>query len=106
MGILATNRGMCQVRGTEIVAPHGIPRDLMDRLVIIRTLPYSVEDMMHVISIRAKTEGIQVDDDGLAYLAQIGSNTSLRYDIQLLSPAGVLASCSGRVTISRTDIDE
>lgn len=39
--IFATNRGMCTIRGTDIVAPHGIPVDLLDRLLIIRTLPYS-----------------------------------------------------------------
>jgi RuvB-like protein 1 len=33
--ILATNRGNALVRGTEdIVAPHGVPRDLLDRYVL------------------------------------------------------------------------
>lgn len=37
------------VRGTEdIVAPHGIPLDLLDRVMIIRTLPYSQEEMVQV----------------------------------------------------------
>lgn len=36
-------------RGTEdIVAPHGIPLDLLDRVMIIRTLPYSEEEMVQV----------------------------------------------------------
>lgn len=40
--IFATNRGQCVIRGTEdIVSSHGIPLDLLDRLLIIRTLPYS-----------------------------------------------------------------
>jgi len=30
--ILATNRGMTRIRGTDIEAPHGIPLDLLDRL--------------------------------------------------------------------------
>merc|ERR1712046_174070 len=34
--IFATNRGMCTIRGTDIVSPHGMPVDLLDRLVIIR----------------------------------------------------------------------
>lgn len=38
-------------RGTEdLVAPHGIPLDLLDRLMIIRTLPYSQEEMSQVCS--------------------------------------------------------
>ncbi len=29
--ILATNRGMSTIRGTDIVSPHGVPVDLLDR---------------------------------------------------------------------------
>merc|ERR550539_805183 len=43
--IFATNRGKCTIRGTDIASPHGIPLDLLDRLLIIRTLPYSKEEM-------------------------------------------------------------
>ena len=35
-------------RGTDISSPHGIPVDLLDRLVIIRTLPYTPAEMMQV----------------------------------------------------------
>ena len=31
--IFATNRGRCEIRGTDIVSPHGLPMDLLDRLV-------------------------------------------------------------------------
>lgn len=43
--------GSC--RGTDISSPHGIPVDLLDRLVIIRTLPYTPAEMVQarVISI-------------------------------------------------------
>lgn len=46
--IFATNRGRCTIRGTEMASPHGIPLDMLDRLLIIRTLPYSQEEMMQV----------------------------------------------------------
>merc|ERR1711943_25873 len=42
--VFATNRGMCTVRGADIMCPHGMPVDLLDRLLIIRTAPYNVED--------------------------------------------------------------
>jgi len=29
--ILATNRGISTIRGTDITSPHGIPIDLLDR---------------------------------------------------------------------------
>lgn len=78
--IFATNRGNCTIRGTDdIVSPHGIPVDLLDRLLIIRTLPYSIDEIKVIISIRAKTEGLTVDEDAIEYIANAGINSSLRY---------------------------
>ena len=59
--IFATNRGKCTVRGTaDIISPHGIPKDLLDRLLIIKTLPYSKDEMNQIIKIRAATETLTV----------------------------------------------
>lgn len=38
--------GICTIRGTDVVSPHGIPVDLLDRMLIIRTMPYSIEEMV------------------------------------------------------------
>ena len=66
-------------RGTEdIVAPHGIPLDLLDRILIIKTMMYTNEEMMRIVTIRAKIENIQVSDDALKVFGDIGSKTSLR----------------------------
>jgi len=40
--VFATNRGICTVKGTGVLSPHGVPVDLLDRMLIIRTMPYSV----------------------------------------------------------------
>merc|ERR1719446_775855 len=104
--VFATNRGMCTIRGTEIVSPHGIPVDLLDRLVIIRTMPYAVDEIVSVTSIRAQTEGLTIEEDALVLLGEIGANTSLRYVVQLLTPSSILAKTSGRESISREDIEE
>merc|ERR1719157_335479 len=77
--IFATNRGICTVRGTEVVSPHGMPVDLLDRLVIVRTLPYSAEEIVQITSIRAQTEGLTIDEDALIAMGEIGARTSLRY---------------------------
>jgi RuvB-like protein 1 len=50
---LATNRGICTIRGTDISAPHGLPVDLLDRVIIVRALTYSLEEMVHILAIRA-----------------------------------------------------
>lgn len=60
--IFATNRGRCVIRGTEdILAPHGIPMDLLDRLVIVKTAPYTKDEMRKILQIRAKTEGLVIE---------------------------------------------
>merc|ERR1712091_296660 len=74
--IFATNRGVCTIRGTEVLAPHGVPVDLLDRMLIIRTMPYSVEEMTQIIAIRAQTEELDIDEEGIGVLAEIGSRTS------------------------------
>jgi len=104
--VFATNRGICTIRGTDIVAPHGMPVDLLDRLVIIRTMPYSVDEIVQITNIRSQTEGLTVEEDGLVLLGEIGANTSLRYVVQLLTPSSILAKTSGRDTITRQDIEE
>ena len=77
--IFATNRGMCTVRGTDdVVSPHGIPLDLLDRVLIIRTLPYTRDEMQTIIKIRAKTEGVEISDGAAVKLSEIGEQTSLR----------------------------
>merc|ERR1712032_1487250 len=104
--VFATNRGICTIKGTEIVSPHGVPVDLLDRLVIIRTLPYSADDIANILNIRSQTEGISVDEEAFAFLAEIGVNTSLRYAVQLLTPGSILAKTSGRESITKEDIQE
>jgi RuvB-like protein 1 (pontin 52) len=43
------NNWLIFISGTEILSPHGMPLDLLDRIMIIRTLPYGMEDMIEVI---------------------------------------------------------
>ncbi len=104
--ILATNRGVSTIRGTDIKAPHGIPVDLLDRLLVIKTLPYSLKEIVQILAIRAATEGIQVEEEALAFLGTIGVKTSLRYVVQLLHPAFLLAQTQGKTNIGKDDIEE
>ncbi|XP_070559075.1 ruvB-like 1 [Ptychodera flava] len=105
--IFATNRGRCVIRGTDdILSPHGIPLDLLDRVMIIRTLPYSQEEMVQIIHIRAQTEGIQADQESLQLLGEIGTRTTLRYAVQLLTPASLLARINGRDSVCKEDVEE
>lgn len=105
--IFATNRGICTIRGTdEILAPHGVPIDLLDRMLIVRTLPYSLEEMVQILAIRAQAEGLETEEEALLHLASIGARTSLRYAVQMLTPANLLAQTAGSPRITMDDITE
>ena len=153
-------RAVCTVRGTEVIAPHGIPVDqheatavwaspqlwppngkpfgsgllsgarearpraariparrsdtadpnsqvdLLDRLMIIRTMPYSLQEIVQILAIRAQIEGITVDEEAFAFLGEIGVRSTLRYAVQLLTPAKVLVNTSGKDTITKEDVEE
>lgn len=102
--ILATNRGIAKIRGTDIESPHGIPLDLLDRLLIIPTRPYKPEEIREIIKIRAEEENIKLSDEALEELVRIGAETSLRYAVQLMEPARIIASVNGREQVSVEDI--
>merc|ERR1712032_560207 len=93
--VFAANRGVCQIRGTDMKSPHGIPVDLLDRLVIIRTMPYTPREVVQILAIRATTEGLTLSADALSKLGGIGSCTSLRYATQSLTPARIIAETNG-----------
>lgn len=96
--ILASNRGLTHIRGGESLPPsaHGIPSDLLARLLIIPTHPYSPVEIKQIISTRAKTEGLTISQPALDAVSRLGEKVSLRYALQLLAPASVLAKVNGR----------
>uniref|UniRef100_A0A9J8CBI6 RuvB-like helicase n=1 Tax=Cyprinus carpio carpio TaxID=630221 RepID=A0A9J8CBI6_CYPCA len=105
--VFASNRGNCLIRGTEdISSPHGIPLDLLDRVMIIRTMLYTPQEMKQIIKIRAQTEGINISEEGLSHLGEIGTKTTLRYAVQLLTPASLLARVQGREVVEKEQVEE
>lgn len=101
--ILASNRGKCTIRGTEdIVAAHGIPPDLLARILIIPTNTYSPEEVKHIVRLRTKTEGLVITEPALEKISEHGVKVSLRYALQLLTPANILA----RVNQKEIDVDD
>jgi RuvB-like protein 1 (pontin 52) len=102
--VFATNRGVCQIRGTDVLSPHGIPVDLLDRMLIVRTLPYNADEMVQILNLRASVENIEVEESALRMLSDVGARTSLRYAVQMLTPARIVAETSGRTAICDEDV--
>lgn len=89
--ILATNRGITTIRGTNYKSPHGIPIDLLDRLLIIATTAYSPEEMMKILEIRAEEEDVEITADAKEMLTAIAGATSLRYAIHMITVAHMVS---------------
>lgn len=108
--ILASNRGLTHIRGASNLpkSAHGIPPDLLARLLIVPTQPYTPSEIQTIISTRTKTESLNISPGALAKVSALGEKVSLRYALQLLSPASILAKVNGRQngTIEEQDVEE
>jgi len=90
--ITATNRGIAKIRGTQYKSPHGLPLDLLDRLMIISTTPYSEDEMRKILTIRCEEEDVEMEDDALDLLTRIAMEASMRYAIQMITTSSLVAS--------------
>jgi RuvB-like protein 1 len=109
--VLATNRGVTSLRDNDstndvVLAPHGVPVDFLDRLLIVPTVTYDLVELKSILSVRANTEGLIMDEAALEKLAEMAAATSLRYAGQLLTPAHILAATVGRDEIQLSDVAE
>lgn len=90
--ILATNRGITNIRGTNYKGPHGMPLDLLDRLLIIHTKPYSDDEIRQIIETRCEEEDVEMTEEALEFLTSLGKDTTLRYAIQLITTSSLIAA--------------
>ncbi|KAL0040230.1 hypothetical protein WJX77_000967 [Trebouxia sp. C0004] len=104
--VVATNRGITKIRGTNYrqESPHGIPIDLLDRLLIISTQPYSEKELRLILDIRCEEEDVEMTDDGKELLTKIGKETSLRYAIHLITAASLIAQKRKSAEVEIDDI--
>ncbi|KAI9800456.1 MAG: RuvB-like protein 2 [Piccolia ochrophora] len=92
--IMASNRGNTRIRGTQYRSPHGLPLDFLDRVVIVSTHPYSVDEIQQILSIRAQEEEVDLSADALALLTKIGQEAGLRYASNIIITASL--ACAKR----------
>uniref|UniRef100_A0A0D6QTN9 RuvB-like helicase n=1 Tax=Araucaria cunninghamii TaxID=56994 RepID=A0A0D6QTN9_ARACU len=87
--VVATNRGITRIRGTNYKSPHGIPIDFLDRLLIISTKPYDENEMRQILDIRREEEDVEMSEEAKFLLTKIAVETSLRYAIHLITAASL-----------------
>eukprot|EP01012_Entosiphon_sulcatum_P027271 TRINITY_DN32869_c0_g1_i1.p1 TRINITY_DN32869_c0_g1~~TRINITY_DN32869_c0_g1_i1.p1 ORF type:complete len:475 (-),score=120.48 TRINITY_DN32869_c0_g1_i1:64-1488(-) len=102
--VMASNRGISTIRGTEYKSPHGIPIDLLDRLMIIKTDNYKKNEIQDIIKIRCEEEDVEMEEDALNLLASLATKTSLRYALQLITTAHLVAQKRKSSVVEKSDI--
>merc|ERR1711959_146600 len=97
---------MGRIRGTNYKSPHGIPMDLLDRLLIISTQPYSENDITKILQIRCQEEDVDMTENAITLLTSIGKETSLRYAIQLITTSSIIARRRKATHVDVADISK
>jgi RuvB-like protein 2 len=87
--------------------PHGLPSDFVDRLLPIRTEPYSAKELDTILAIRADCENVPLAHAARPFLTNLGMRTSLRYAALLIAVAhriaikeAALSSSSSRAKVT------
>lgn len=102
--IMASNRGITNIRGTKYQSAHGIPLDMLDRLLIISTQPYTDKEIKQILKIRCEEEDVEMNDEALELLTKIGVDTTLRYSIQLITASALVAAKRKSTQVEVADI--
>jgi RuvB-like protein 2 len=103
--IMATNRGITTIRGTDYKSPHGVPIDLLDRMLIISTKPYSEGEIRQIIDLRAEEEDVEISEEAKILLTKIAVETSLRYALNLITSANLVAAKKGKSTVDSAEVE-
>lgn len=100
--IIATNRGHSVIRGTQYESPHGIPLDLLDRLMIVPTLPYTVLELRQILQVRCREEGVTIHLEAMELLTRIAHECTLRYAMHLITVSQLCATKRHRNGATKT----
>lgn len=104
--VVATNRGITRIRGTNYRSPHGIPIDLLDRLLIVSTEPYSEKELRLILDIRCEEEDVEMTDDAKELLTKIAMETSLRYAIHIITASSLVCTKRKGTEVDIEDISK
>jgi len=102
--VMATNRGITKIRGTNYESAHGLPIDLLDRLLIIPTKPYQEKELQHILKIRCEEEDVNLHEDAANLLTKTAVETSLRYAMQMITSAAIVARKRKSQEVTKKDI--
>jgi len=107
--VLATNRGITEVRGSGgYKSAHGVPMDFLERTIIVHTNTYTDKEVRMIIRLRADSEGISniLEDGALALLSETAKRSSLRYALNILNIAATCRELRSSKTLGMEDVEK
>jgi RuvB-like protein 2 len=102
--VMASNRGITRIRGTNYQSPHGIPMDMLDRLLIIATKSYTEKEARQILQLRCEEEDVEITDAAMTLLTRISMETSLRYSIYLITSSAMVSTKRRATEVDVEDI--
>ncbi|OAG31798.1 RuvB-like protein 2 [Nematocida displodere] len=94
--VLSTSKEHGPIRGTEDRGRYAIPGDFLSRTLVIKTNPYSNQEMEEIVRNRAGEENVAMEEEGLGLLVELAIKYGIRYGFNLLSAADIIAQRTGR----------
>lgn len=74
------------------------------RLMIISTTPYSEKELKQILHIRCEEEDVEMTEEAKDLLTKIGTETSLRYAIQIITSASLVCRQRKATEVEIADI--
>ena len=72
--------------------------------MIVSTVPYEQDEIRSILKVRCDEEDVEMTDDALELLTRIGMETSLRYAIQMVIAASLVAEKRKSAEVEISDI--
>ena len=73
-------------------------------MLIIQTKNYTQEEVRQIIETRCEEEDVEMTEEALIFLTEIGMDTTLRYSIQLITTSSLLAAKRKSTEVDVSDI--
>ncbi|KAF9762390.1 RuvB-like helicase 2 [Nosema granulosis] len=98
--ILATNKK----EATSSRSPFGIPKDFIERCLIVPTESYSEEDLRNILTNRINKEEVKLEEAALRVLVDICVSSGLRYAFNVISLCEIRRIKSRKQKVEERDI--
>lgn len=88
--VVAADRGIATMCGTNCESPHGMLLDLLEYLMIALTEDYALEQMCSMLFASCKEEYVEMSPDALESLGRIAQESLLQCAMQTITASSLV----------------